>query len=234
MGPDTSLDLGLRGPRDTQPRMVKVGAFCMDRTEVRVAQYAACVEHGPCIPPKPGSSRCNFERSGRSDHPINCVRRSDASDYCRWQDKRLPTEREWEYAARGSEGRRYPWGNRPPGRSQVCWAYTAGKSSTTAPEAGTCTVGAFQGDSSPFGVLDLAGNVSEWLSDGTMATPSGKCTGEVVRRGGSWNSEERSLETLSGSSRYYSDPDGTAPYIGFRCAAVPGRVHVDFIDELAH
>jgi formylglycine-generating enzyme required for sulfatase activity len=97
---------------------VTLSAYCIDRTEVTVAAYRRCVEAGTCaaagVAHEAERKDRNAGKSGVDDHPINCVDWSMADAYCKWAGGRLPTEAEWEYAARGSDGRRFPWGSEPP------------------------------------------------------------------------------------------------------------------------
>jgi len=104
------------GDSDEQPvHEVEVARFCLDLTEVTVSDYAGCVSSGKCMPANTGGS-CNAGVAGRENHPINCVDWNQADAYCQAQGLRLPTEEEWEYAAKGGdEDRRYPWGAAPPG-----------------------------------------------------------------------------------------------------------------------
>lgn len=140
---------------------VTVGRFYIDITEVTVDAYAACVNAGQCSAPG-GRERwqnegCNWGESGKENHPINCVDWDQASAYCKWKGKRLPTEEEWEWAARGgSRATEFPWGNEEPS-TQLCWSGDRRRK-------GTCAVGSFPGGNSPFGIMDLAGNVQEWTS----------------------------------------------------------------------
>ncbi|MBI4706179.1 MAG: SUMF1/EgtB/PvdO family nonheme iron enzyme, partial [Deltaproteobacteria bacterium] len=133
--PPGTFEMGSNdGGGDEKPvHSVTVAAFEMDPTEVTVAQYRKCVSDGGCSEP----SGCNWEESGRDDHPVNCVDWQQAGAYCAWAGKRLPWEEEWEYAARGTDGRIYPWGNGAPG-DQLCWSGgSAGQRSST------CAVGQF-------------------------------------------------------------------------------------------
>ncbi len=228
---------------------VTLSAYCIDRTEVTVGEYRACVAAGGCsaIPAKMPllvnytrgemkSLLCNG--ADRLEHPINCVSVNQAAAYCQWVDKRLPTEAEWEYAARGGDGRKYPWGNQPPDadRLNACgkecvvmadrelkvdWQGMYNEDDgwpTTAP------VGRYPAGASPFGALDMAGNVYEWTADPfrryTKAAetnpryPQDNSNG--VYRGGSWISSYASL--VRAVSRDYFIPQRGYVDVGFRCA----------------
>jgi formylglycine-generating enzyme required for sulfatase activity len=139
---------------------------------VTVAAYRLCVRASACAPPIKHEG-CNWEQRGRDDHPINCVDWAQANAYCAWMGKRLPTEEEWEYAARGREGRRYPWGDEAPGPTRV---NVCDKECRRMAERGrgqlppimfeasdgwgsTAPVGSYPAGNSPFGVADMAGNI---------------------------------------------------------------------------
>jgi serine/threonine-protein kinase len=180
---------------DEKPgRSVSVDAFSIDRTEVTVAQYRDCVEAGRCTDPATTGS-CNWGQAGRDDHPVNCVDWSKAKAYCEWAGKRLPTEAEWEKAARGTDGRKYPWGN----------DWSASKANVG--DDGTKPVGSYPSGASPYGAVDMAGNVWEWVSD--------KVGDGRGLRGGSWNNNARLARA---SNRFSYDPDTRSNYVGFRCA----------------
>jgi formylglycine-generating enzyme required for sulfatase activity len=140
------------GPPSKPVHSAHVDSFEMDVTEVTVGQYAACVAAGSCRPANTGLY-CNGARPDRTDHPTNCVDFDRAVAYCQWEGKRLPTEEEWEYAALGSDGRMYPWGNESPSK-RACWDHTQG----------TCKVGSYVAGDSPLGLHDMVGNVAEWTS----------------------------------------------------------------------
>lgn len=141
---------------DERGRTIELPTFLIDRTEVTVGQYSACVEAGACSAPNTRND-CNFGASGRRDHPVNCVDWEQARAYCAWAGKRLPTEAEWEKAARGVDGRRYPWGDEGPTPTRANLSGAHDGFSATSP------VGRFLAGASPFGALDMLGNVSEWL-----------------------------------------------------------------------
>jgi formylglycine-generating enzyme required for sulfatase activity len=171
---------------------VTLSPYCIDRTEVTVAAYAACAADK--CPPAPttvawkGASAdevrfyspwCNGGKKDRDDHPINCVNWNMADTYCKWVSKALPTEAQWEFAARGLTGHIYPWGDEPPApaRLNACGtecrdeAAKAGRPGwiTMYQEADswptTAPVGEVEGDTSAFGVRDMGGNVVEWVAD---------------------------------------------------------------------
>src|SRR5262249_1616087 len=175
---------------DEQPgRRVDVAAFRIDRTEVTVARYAACVAAGSCgtegltMPywnrreqPKEAGF-CNWGNKGREEHPINCLTWAQAQAYCAWAGRRLPTEAEWEKAARGTNGLKYPWGNKAYGTVGKAVANVADETLRRKfPDwqvvdgyddgwEGTAPVGHYPAGVSPYGVADMMGNVYEWLAD---------------------------------------------------------------------
>ena len=227
------------GDDDEHPRhAVTVSAFCLDRTEVTVAAYEACVAAGRCTAPhRERSPYCNHP--DRGDHPVNCVDWGQAVAYCRWLGRRLPSEAEWEYAARGSDGRLYPWGNEPPsasrlnacGRECVAWGkrvlgrdwpamYDADDGwATTAP------VGSFPAGASPFGALDMAGNVWEWTADwhgsypdSPVTDPRGPATGTGrIDRGNGWHAHLPA--DVRAAARSSDDPAVPTNSTGLRCAS---------------
>ncbi len=214
-------EAGTAAERPVHPETV--AAFCMDVTEVTVGAYEACVGAGTCLPLNPDAgAQCN-RGAARGDHPINCVDWNEAIMYCAWAGKRLPTEEEWEYAARGTDGHRNPWGNEEP-IDHLCWMR---------PEAGTCVVGAYPKDRSPFQILDLAGNVLEWTSspwrpsydastDNKYRMQRGSAHygtgGAVVGADGAVPDAGTNIRATVRSSL---GPTGRAPILGFRCALSP-------------
>ncbi len=233
------------GDADEKPvHSVRVASFEMDLTEVTVAQYAACVSAGGCQPAPTTvdwngitddqrrifSEACNGNRSDRQNHPVNCVTWNQADTYCRWARKRLPTEEEWEYGARGTDGRTYPWGNSAPGprllnacgSECVAWARERGQSWSAMYQADdgwatTAPVGSYPSGDSPFGLHDMAGNVWEWTASGYSADYSkNRTTDNFVGRGGSWSSADPSNVRAADRSR--GSPPHRGPDLGFRCA----------------
>jgi formylglycine-generating enzyme required for sulfatase activity len=216
---------------DEKPgRSVSVGAFSIDRTEVTVAKYRECVQAKKCsqagltMPHYDGKDQpqyaefCNWGKSGRDDHPMNCVDWSQTQAYCDWVGKRLPAEKEWEKAARGTDGRKYPWGNAAFGKAGLVaniadesakarfpdWKTAAGYDDGY---VGTAPVGNYPAGASPYGALDMVGNVWEWVAD-----EFGDGRG---LRGGSWLNSAR---TARSSYRDSYDPDFRSYNVGFRCA----------------
>jgi len=187
---------------------VRLEGFHIDRHEVANAEYARFVtatgRRAPAHwkgagPPK-----------GTESLPVVCVSYEDAAAYAEWCGKRLPTEQEWEYAARGSDGRRYPWGNDAPAPQFAVY----GRNTSGPVAVGSCPAGA-----SVFGCLDMAGNVFEWT-----ATPVPN-TSEYIVRGAEWTNV---AENLQCSRRFAAILDTCSPDLGFRCAAdaLPPRAGV--------
>jgi formylglycine-generating enzyme required for sulfatase activity len=188
----------------------RVAPFLMDAVEVTAAAYAGCVRVGRCD--ASGLDACGelgtYDPPGRRSHPINCVDWDQAAAFCAWAGKRLPTEEEWEWAARGAaRGTRFPWGNGRPAR-QLCWD-GPGNDAGEGGRIGTCRVGSYLAGNSPQGISDLAGNVWEWTADETGST------GERIVRGGGWGSGGPTL--ISANHRETHPGDHRDVAIGFRC-----------------
>ena len=185
---------------------VGLSAFCLDRSETTVAEYAACVKAGRCAEPV---GACGKLR-GLPEQPRSCVSHAEAEAYCKAMGKRLPTEAEWEYAARGgSEGWPFPTGIHDTGPGESCTG-----------RASSCTVRSHRPEA--FGLHDLAGNLREWTSGfyvdyalHARANPRGAQSGDkVVARGGYFGSNPSDTRSIT---RHVTAPDGTRE-IGFRCA----------------
>jgi formylglycine-generating enzyme required for sulfatase activity len=219
--PEGEFIMGGKG-RDAEKPVHKVylSAFYIDKYEVTVDEYAACVKAGVCNKPGTGKN-CNYGETERGNHPINCVTWYDAYGYCRWAGKRLPTEAEWEKAARGTDGRKYPWGD-----TEVTCSYAV--MNDGGPGCGTertWPVGSKPKGASPYGLMDMAGNVWEWVMDwydkdyyknSTDRNPEGPDSGRYrVYRGGSWNYIAR-RQRAADRSGYF--PDKYFDFVGFRCA----------------
>jgi formylglycine-generating enzyme required for sulfatase activity len=217
--PAGKLSLGSAdGDPDEKPIVeVTVAAFDLDATEVTVAAFARCVGAGKCSEPDTGMY-CNWHKDGRERHPVNCVDLEQATAYCAFAGRRLPTEEEWEYAARGPDGRKFPWGPGAPA-AQLCWNGD-GSDLGRGERQGTCPVASYPAGLSPFGAFDMAGNVWEWTASAHCPYDHRGCSAPTrVIRGGAWNNvlpayvraQDRAEET-SASRR---------DNVGFRCAGAP-------------
>jgi len=205
---------------------VSLDTFYMDRYEVTNALYEACVSSGVCDPPHEASSSTHSSYYGNpqyDNYPVINVDWNQAKTYCgTWRGARLPTESEWEKAARGTDGRTYPWGK---GLGCGNANYSLGKGDGRC-VGDTTEVGSYASGVSPYGLYDMAGNVWEWVADWYSETyyqsspfenPLGPSSGGYrVLRGGSWQSFSYSVRTAYRSRNV--PPDDWFNYIGFRCA----------------
>lgn len=206
------------GLPDARPiHRLYISAYWIDRHGVTNGQYRACVDGGACLIPK---VRDAFDDTQRAQFPVTNITWSQARAYCQWVGKRLPTEAEWEKAARGIDGRRYPWGNSDEVIQKSRVKLTDGNSTDGVDPLGLPSVSA-----SPYGVFGMVGMVSEWVKDwyaedfyrtSPARDPQGPLRGTFrVLRGGSWM--ERPLE-LRASYRGWDEMTYWGPTLGFRCA----------------
>jgi formylglycine-generating enzyme required for sulfatase activity len=208
------------GSADEHPQhTVTLSRYCMDRYEVTNAQYRACVDAGVCDPPASEDSRTRvgyFTDPTYDQYPVMNVTWFMADAYCQWAGKQLPTEAQWEKAARGTDGRTYPWGDDTP-TCDLARFYDCLPRDTIA--VNTLPLGA-----SPYGALHMAGNVDEWVSDwydesyyivSPSTDPAGPSNGErkVYRGGGSGTSGS----DINATARAHRPPDDTRENLGFRC-----------------
>jgi len=208
---------------------VTLSSFWIDRTEVTNGQYRLCVVAGACLPPVDLSSFTRgqyFADPAYDDYPVIWVTPGMAEAYCAWTGARLPTEAEWEYAARGPESLLFPWGNEfDQTRLNYCDAGCDGISDPSYDDGypDTAPVGSFPSGVSWVGALDMAGNVREWVADwygyyrpDALTDPRGPASGESrIPRGGSWY--DRPDDTRS-ANRGANTTDYTRHKVGFRCA----------------
>jgi formylglycine-generating enzyme required for sulfatase activity len=224
---------------DEKPaHIVQIDALWIDQVEVTNGMYGLCVKAGACLPLVKVNSDNRpqyFDVPEFQDYPVVYVTWLDAKSYCEWAGRRLPTEAEWERAARGDDMRTYPWGGEPPNTSLANFNNELGD---------TSRVGSYAAGASPFGALDMAGNVWEWVADfynqsyyasSPVANPTGpdeqlQNLNRVVR-GGSYQDGQLNLRLSNRGYELGTDPSalpGSESYlgrssvkIGFRCAADP-------------
>lgn len=202
---------------------VTLSAYVLDAYEVSVARYRACVQAGVCAPPSTTLSQgCTYTTSpaGQELHPVTCVSWQHASDFCAWDGgRRLPTEAEWERAARGSGSTNYPWGDTfDCTRAVLAGPTQCSMHSGVAPRAGGSTPSGVSAE----GAYDLIGNAAEWVADwfgayssGSFTDPTGPATGSTrIQRGGNW--QTRGIDAVAYARR--AETPGAVGSFSFRCA----------------
>lgn len=185
--------------------MGDVASFWLDRTEVTVEAYAACVGSGRCTVPVTGGP-CTYGAAGKRAYPVTCATWEQATQYCGALGKHLPMQAEWEYAARREERSEAEPGN-PTTPERGCWHRDEGD--------GPCAAATSPVDVSAFGALDMAGNVREMTSS-IYCGPEGCLDGFYTYCGGDWRSDEPPL--LSECNGFVDGASGYFNYLGFRCA----------------
>jgi formylglycine-generating enzyme required for sulfatase activity len=229
MGADTGR------PDEAPAHRVCIKAFLIDEYEVTNEEYKRCVKAGQCERADTVQGPWRGGPYSGPWQPVTGVTWENGRTYCEFAGKRLPTESEWEYAARGADGRQYPWGNdidchaanwgvHPNWEATACSAnqWCDGNMACRGVNpARPADVGTYPHDASPFGVKDMGGNVAEWVEDyygqyrrGPKRNPTAPATGGAhVVRGGSWHYNAERVRSLSRACGGYREDD-----VGFRCA----------------
>lgn len=218
-----SFDMGSTASGAEQPvHTVSVPAFDLGRSEVTVAQYRACVDAGQCAAPGDWASNCYYHSAGNEDRPVNCVSWEHAGTYCGWVGGRLPSEAEWEYAARSEgQGISYPWGDEAPTCDLAVFEDGNGVGCGTGTPWPVCSKAAGH---TAQGICDMAGNLLEWVQDGWHrnyhgAPTDGSAWPGAYRfpRGGSHITAVASDLRASWRGIYFGATYQNT-FLGFRCA----------------
>jgi formylglycine-generating enzyme required for sulfatase activity len=214
--PEGDFSMGSNFYSNEQPiHTVSLNAYWIDKTEVTNSMYAKCVSAGSCRKPSSSSSSTRSSYYGNplyDNYPVINIYQDNAYNYCQWAGAGVPSEAMWEKAARGTDGRIYPWGNNSPNKSLLNYNQNIGD---------TTAVGSYPSGASPYGALDMAGNVWEWVSDyynQDYSTTGGDHY--YVRRGGAWNVDEILVRATYRCWPYPLDLEIRS--IGFRCVRDTG------------
>jgi sulfatase modifying factor 1 len=219
--PAGEFTMGHKDSYDTLPvRRMNLPAFSIDKYEVTNKRYKRFIDatgykvpwsQDPAVAAYAWNWQARMYPQGKGDDPVVLVSWEDAKAFCAWAGKSMPTEAQWEKAARGANGKLYPWGN----------TWEAGKANTSESSLKqTAPFGAFKDDVSEYGVHDMAGNVSEWVEEWFAPYPGNPMTSYEERnkyrvlRGGSW---DYSHSIANGYHRQYALPQSQMTAIGFRC-----------------
>jgi formylglycine-generating enzyme required for sulfatase activity len=213
--PTNALD-GQAEADEVPCHQVTVPAFRIDKYEVTVAAYKACVDAGACTTPSACFTYSPWGVIGKEQYPVDCVTWIQAQQHCFWTGRRLCSEAEWEKAARGTDGRLYPWGD----QAATCDYAVMGGCGNQSMQP----VGSKNADVSPFGAMDMGGNVREWVQDWNYGSYNGAPTDGTaweipsgsarVTRGGCYDGGAAYART---ASRYLLVPTAAATDVGVRC-----------------
>lgn len=223
---DTNLEVG-------PSHIVYLDAYYIDKYEVTNSQYRACVDAGVCEAQEKGSN--TFENPEFDSHPVVNINWDMAKAFCEWRGGHLPTEAQWEKAARGTDGRTYPWGEEEPMDETQTFGnfkYEGYKMDSQGFDGNTVPVGSYEKGVSPFGAYDMIGNVYEWVADwfsptyyqtspasNPLGPENGECTYQSgackVMRGGAW------LFPYASWARIEGHPSFASGDVGFRCTRTP-------------
>ncbi len=200
------------GDNEKPVHQVYLDSYYMDIYEVTIASYKMCVENGACQLP---SDTVDYNDAIYAQHPVIYVDWNQAKNYCEWRDARLPTEAEWEKAARDTDQRTYPWGEESANGDRA----NIGRGEYTE------VVGSYESGKSPYGMYDMVGNIWEWTSSLYQSYPydindgreNMNSSGDRVVRGGKWGGDYY-VDSAHSSYRVWFALDFTSPLIGIRCA----------------